>query len=194
MPNAQVDFIINRAKNILTKPQQEWDKIEGEKPTIKDLYLNYILILSALPAIGAFVKGALYGYSIMGVTYRVPIAHALGGLIGSYILGLLGLAALAFVVDFLAPKFGGQSNQINAFKLCTYSMTAGWLAGGCLLIPVIGGILSLAGLYSLYLFYLGVPKLMKAPQSQAGIFTVVAIVVAAVVMAVISIALPVAHG
>lgn len=183
---ALITGMVDRVKNILMKPAAEWDKIDTEKATIPDLYKNYAVILALLPQIGMFVKGSVFGYSAMGVTVRVPFGTGLVHLIAGYILALVGVAVLAFIVDFITPKFGGIANQINAFKLCTYSMTAAWLAGFALLIPLVGPLLALAGFYSLYLFYLGVPKLMKTPVGNAGIMTVVAVVVNAIVMIVMS--------
>lgn len=188
MADAFITGITDRVKNILTKPAAEWDRIEAEKTTIPDLYKNYAALLAVLPPVALFIKTSIYGYGsgIGGMTLRTPIGYGIGVAISSYIIGLIAIGALAVIVDFLAPKFGGQANQINAFKLSVYSMTAAWLAGACLVIPVVGGLLSLAGLYSLYLFYLGVPKLMKCPQSNAAIFTVVALVVNAIVMMIIT--------
>lgn len=192
MADAFITGITDRVKNILTKPAAEWDRIEAEKTTIPDLYKNYAAILAVLPAIAVFVKMSVFGsstvidHSIAATSVRHYIGLNVLAMIGNYIIGLIGVGVLAIVVDFLAPKFGGVSNQINAFKLSIYSMTAAWLAGACLVIPVVGGLLSLAGLYSLYLFYLGVPKLMKCPQSNAAIFTVVALVVNAIVMMIIT--------
>ncbi|MCC7035753.1 MAG: YIP1 family protein, partial [Alphaproteobacteria bacterium] len=87
-------------------------------------------------------------------------------------------------VDFLAPKFKGTSNQISAFQLAIYSATPAWVSGLFLIVPIIGPILMLVGVvYSLYLFFLGVPKLMKCPKDQAVVFTVVAVIVNVVVQA-----------
>ena len=168
------DALVNRVKNIITKPEAEWDVIAGESATIQGLYKNYAMILAAIPPIMAFLALVLMAPRAIG--------HALLALIAGYILALLGIAVLAFIVDFLAPKFKGTASQINAFKLTVYSATPAWIAGVFLIIPVLGPVLMLVGVvYSLYLFFLGVPKLMKCPKDQAVIFTVVAVVVNVVV-------------
>ncbi len=170
----RVSSITNRVKNLITKPEAEWDVIAGESATIQGLYKNYAMILAAIPAIVGFLAFEMAAPKAIG--------HALLALIAGYILALLGIAVLAFVVDFLAPKFKGTSNQINAFKLAIYSATPAWIAGLFLIIPIVGPVLALVGVvYSLYLFFLGVPKLMKCPKDQAVIFTIVALVVNVVV-------------
>ncbi len=64
----------------------------------------------------------------------------------------------------------------------------GWLASHRF-VPWIGALVALAGgIYSIYLFYLGLPTLMKCPQDQAIGYTVVCIIVAIVIGAVIGFA------
>jgi hypothetical protein len=72
--------------------------------------------------------------------------------------------------DALAPTFRGQKNRPNALKLATYSMTPVWLAGAFSLIPGLRP-LGILGLYGVYLFWLGVPVLMKAPNERSMPYT-----------------------
>jgi hypothetical protein len=61
-------------------------------------------------------------------------------------------------------------------------MTASWVAGIAGLFPPVGRIFLLLGiLYSVYLLYLGLPRLMKAPADKAVGYTVAVIVVATAV-------------
>jgi type III secretory pathway component EscS len=73
----------------------------------------------------------------------------------------------------------------QAIKLACYSYTAGWLAGIFALIPSLA-VLSILGLYSIYLLYTGIPILMKAPQEKSVPYTATIIVVALVIFLVIS--------
>jgi hypothetical protein len=174
--------IIDRAKSIVMHPAAEWDKVSSETTTVEALYKNYIVFLAAIPAVCGLVGSLAFGYGFGSFVVRPSFMNALGSAVGSYVISLAVVAAIAFIVDFLAPKFEGQSNQVQAFKLATYSMTASWLAGVFSLLPSLGSALGILGLYSFYLFYLGVPKLMKVPQEKAGILTVVVCVSAAVVI------------
>jgi hypothetical protein len=103
-----------------------------------------------------------------------------------YICALIGVAVVAFIIDALAPSFGATKNQIQAFKVAAYSFTPAWIGGILAIIPVIGWLGALVGgLYSLYVLYLGEPKLMRAPQEKAMGYVVVTIVVSIVVQWVI---------
>jgi hypothetical protein len=90
------------------------------------------------------------------------------------------------VIDKLAPTFNGVSNQIQAFKVAAYSLTAAWIAGIFSLIPALS-ILSILGVYSLYLLYLGLPVLMKSPPEKALGYTVVVILCAIVLSILIGV-------
>jgi Yip1 domain len=58
------------------------------------------------------------------------------------------------------------------------------VAGIFLLIPALGILNLLFGLYSLYLLYLGLPVLMKSPREKALTYTVVTVLAAIVLFIV----------
>ncbi|HTT08091.1 MAG TPA: Yip1 family protein [Gammaproteobacteria bacterium] len=176
---------IDRIKNILLQPVGEWQKIAAEPADMKSLYVNYAMILAAIPAIAGFIGSAIVGHAIpfAGTTIRLPIVTALGYAISEYILSLIGVYLVSLLVDALAPTFGGEKNQINALKLTIYSSTAGWLAGIFAILPGLQ-MLGILGLYGAYLFYTGLPVLMKCPSDKAAAYTVVSILAAALLFSV----------
>ena len=176
--------LVDRAKNILLQPKQEWVVIEAETTDTKTLYTSYAMILAAIPAVAGFIGMSIIGYgSLLGVSIRVPIAQGLAVMVVLYALALGGVYVLALIIDALAPNFGGTKNMNQALKLAIYSATASWLVGIFSLIPGLS-ILGLLGLYSLYLLYTGLPVLMKVPDDKAMTYTLV-IVLCAIVIAVV---------
>lgn len=183
-PGVGSSGLVARVKNILMTPKTEWDVINAEPATIPGLYTGYICLLAAIPPVATLIHSVVFGYGILGFHYRPSLVGALETAVTQYVLALISVFVLALVVENLAPNFGGQKDRIQAFKLVAYSMTAAWVAGAFLALPIVG-ILAIAGLYSLYLIYLGVPRLMKVPEDKTIIFTVVVIIVAAVLIAII---------
>ena len=177
--------LVARVKGILLTPKTEWGVIESESATIGSLYTGYIIPLAAIPAAAGFVGLTMLGYNVLGTTFRYPMGAGIQQAILTYGLSLAGTFVLALVIDALAPNFGGQKNQIQALKVAAYSSTASWVAGVFALLPSLGLLLTLVGLYSLYLLFLGLPKLMKAPEEKAMGYTVVVIVCAIVVFMVV---------
>jgi type III secretory pathway component EscS len=176
--------LVERVKGILLAPQKEWPVIEAESTTPAALYTGYIIPLAAIPAIAGFIGMSLIGYSLLGASFRVPIGTGLAGAAVRFVATLAGVYVLALIIDALAPSFGGTKNSIQALKLAAFSSTASWIAGIFTMVPGLR-ILSIVGLYSLYLLFLGIPVMMKSPQDKSLGYTVVVIVVAIVLYAVI---------
>ena len=164
--------LIDRVKNILLTPREEWPRIAAESATVQSLYLRYIMILAAIGPLATFVSLAVLG-----------LGYGLGAAVFAYLHALVGVAIVALIVDALAPRFGGKRDYVRALKLTAYSLTALWVAQIALLIPAAGAVIALIGLvYSLYLFFLGVPVLGKSTAEKALPFTIVVIVCAIVVI------------
>jgi len=178
--------LVERVKNIILKPKQEWNVIDTEAAQTIDLYKGYVIPLAAIGPIAALIGTTLIGISLPGVgTYRVPFGSAIGQMIVVYILSLIGVYVMALIIDFLAPSFSGEKNTNQALKVAVYSSTASWLGGVFGLIPILGFISIIASLYSLYLLYLGLPVLMKSPKEKALIYTVVIVIAAIIIFVVI---------
>ncbi len=178
--------LVERVKNIILKPNQEWNVIDTETAQTIDLYKGYVIPLAAIGPIAALIGTTLIGISLPGVgTYRVPFGSAIGQMIVVYILSLIGVYVMALIIDFLAPSFSGEKNTNQALKVAVYSSTASWLGGVFGLIPILGFISIIASLYSLYLLYLGLPVLMKSPKEKALIYTVVIVIAAIIIFVVI---------
>lgn len=173
--------IVDRVKNILMKPKEEWPVIAAENTALPALYTGYIIPLAAIPAVCAFIGMSIVGLPFFG---RLSMMAGLSIMITQFVLALVGVFVLSLVIDFLAPQFGGEKNPMQALKVAAYSMTAAWVVGVFQILPMLG-ILSILGLYSIYLLYLGLPVLMKAPQDKVVPYTVVVIVAGIVVWVVI---------
>lgn len=182
-----MDFaaIFNRVKNFILSPAAEWDVIAGEDANVQRIYMNYVgplIIAAALAtAIGMSVIGVSYGFG----SYRLPAGAALGQGILQIVLGLAGVYITGLVINALAPTFGGTQDAGQAFKVAAYAPTASWVAGLVMILPQLGIVALLGGLYSLYLLYLGLPKLMKPAEDKALVYTLAVIGVMIVIFILI---------
>src|SRR5690606_239706 len=98
---------------------------------------------------------------------RTPFWSGLANMVVQFALSLVMVYALALIANALAPTFKGEKNLLNAFKLIAYGATAGMVGGIFSLLPALSMLGVVAGLYSIYLIYTGIPVLMKAPQEKA---------------------------
>ncbi len=144
------------------------------------LYRSYVIPLALIPAVCGLIGRVVFGVGVFGITYRPPILGSLVEAVLYFGLGLASIYALARIIEALAPSFGGTQDPIQAFKVAAYSWTAAWVAGVFTLMPILSP-LSLLGLYSFYLLYLGLPKLMKVAEDKAVAYTAVVVGVAIVI-------------
>lgn len=176
--------LVTRVTNILTKPKQEWSVIAGETTSVASLYSGYIMILAAIPVLASFVQMSVIGT----VLFRVGMATGVVAMVVGYALALGGVYLAAFVIEKLAPSFQSQGDTLQALKLVAYAYTATWVAGVFNLLPIVGIIFVLAGaVYSIYLFYLGLPVMMKTPPDKVVIYMIVSAVVIFVISVVIGV-------
>lgn len=183
-----MDFakLIARVQAILLSPKTEWPVIAAEPETVAGLYKKYILILAAIPAVAAFIKGSLIGTTMFGITVRTPIGMGITALIVGYALSLVVVYVMSLIVDALAPNFNGEKNPVQALKVVAYSYTASWVAGIATIIPWVGWLVALAGfIYGIYLLYLGLPHTMRNPDDKSVLYTVVIIVIGFVLSLVV---------
>ena len=176
----------DRVINILKSPRQEWDVIAKETTDTATLYKNYIIPLAAIPVIAGYI-----GMVTIGVTFLVRVrAGVVTGLVNavvSYVFALIGVYVAALVIDWLAPKFQSEKSVIQALKLVAYSMTPAWIAGVLMLIPALGILAIIGGLYGIYLFYLGMTPMMKTPSDKVIPYMVVSALVVILVQIVIGV-------
>jgi hypothetical protein len=177
--------IFARAKAIILTPKDEWPKIAAETTSQSDILTRYVLPLAAIGPLATFIGGQVFGYGAFGFSYHPSLMSGLTTAVISFVLSLVSLFVMTFIADFLAPKFAGESNRANAFKLVAYSYTAGWVAGIFGLIPMLG-FFGLLGLYSVYLLYTGATSLMKVPEDKSAGYTAVTILCAIVLSIIVT--------
>lgn len=174
--------LTTRVTNILKQPAQEWPVIAAESADVASLMTGYAAPLAAIPAVCSWIGMSVVGF---GFGIRRGLISGLVAAILSWVFALVGAYVGAFVIEKLAPTFKSSGNTVQALKLVIFASTPVYVAGVLNLIPVLSPLIIIAALYAIYLFYLGVPVLMKTPNDQVIPY----MVVSAIVMFVISICL-----
>lgn len=162
--------MISRVKGLIVTPQNEWDRIETEQTSIKDLYLGYIAILAAIPPFASFLGSWLFGARGLHPTFAAGLFRA----VVQYALSLPALFLVAFVISMAAPWFDGRSDDRRALTLAAYSYTPAWLAAAFGLVPGLR-FLDVLGFYGIYVFSLGLNRMMRVPKENLDVFTLVAL-------------------
>ena len=170
--------MLERMKNIVLNPTREWPVIAPEPTSMAQLYTGYVMPLAAFAALMSFIHRSLIGVNIplLGVV-RTPMVTGLLYTVVTFGFGLLGVLLFGWLVNVLAPTFGGTRDQRQALKVAAYSVTPGWLSSVLALSPILPTLLQLAALlYGLYVLYLGLPVLMRSPRQRAFGYTVTVVI------------------
>jgi hypothetical protein len=147
-----------RVKGILVDPKAEWPRIEPEPGDVGYLFVNYVAVLAAIPAVCGWIA-----WIVMGA----PVITGMVITLIRYLLSFVSVYLVALIIDALAPTFDADKNFDNALKLAVYSATPFWLSGIFSLIPVLGFVRIVALVYAAYLLWLGIPPLMRSPPDKS---------------------------
>lgn len=178
--------LVSRARDIVKTPRSEWPVIASEPADIGRLYADYVAILAAVPMAAELVRFLVAG---------VPAGAAIGIAVTGYVMALANVAIIAYVSTKLAPAFGGVDDREAAFKLAAFGYTAAWLGGVFLLLPAIGWLLQLVcGVYSMYVYYLGIGELLRVPRERRVGFFVIVLVLTVIIAMVIAVLLGMLTG
>jgi len=172
-----------RIKNIIVSPKKEWGVIENESASHVKLFMKYVLPLSLIPAVAAFIGYGVIGYKVFGVHFH-SIEWGIRQAITSWVSIVVGIYLAAFVINILAEQFKAKKDFDKAFALVAYSYIPMLIGGVFNILPSLSGLSLLAGLYGLYILYIGMQPMMKVPAEKNTVYFIVSIVALIVIMGV----------
>lgn len=184
--------IVQRAKNIILNPSDEWNVIASEPTTIGGLFTGYATPLALIPLVSTILFTGILGISaadMMGLGNGMPMdLMAISGMAAfSFILSLVTLYVMGTIVKLVSPSFNGSLDKVQAMKLMTYASTPSWVVALISWIPFLGALLSFAAIaYVVYLIYLGLNPVLGVPKEKVAGFTVVIILIYVVLVLIIS--------
>ena len=169
---------VARVKAILVDPVAAWRVLEKDIGDPALLLSRYVAVLALIPALSGFVGATLIGVvAPSGAILRADLIDGLLGAAFNYAASCAIVLLLGLIVYLAAPLFGGRRDFEDALKLAVYSFTPLWLAGIFLLLSGLRFLL-LTGVYGIYLFWLGAPRLTKVSERQRGNFTALIVICA----------------
>lgn len=157
--------LLARIRNIIADPRGEWPLIATEPGDPMRLFVGYVAVLAAIPAIAGFIGSSLVGVSVSVGRLHDPLSIGLLRAFISYLFSFVIVYLTALAIDVMAPLFETGRNFTNALKLSVYSFTPVWLIGIVLMVPGLR-FLSILGLYAIRLIWTGLPPLMGTPRAK----------------------------
>jgi len=180
-------MLVERVRDILLYPKNTWIKVKEESVSFGQVLTNYAVPLTAIPAIFGLLGFTIVGINlgVGNIVYRISVRVAFLWAIIYYVLTLIGFYLEGIVINALAPSFSSQQNAVNAFKLAVYSSTPAFVAGILNLVPQLRILSFLLSLYGIYLLYLGLPVMMKTPRDKTIGYLIVTVVVVIVIYLIV---------
>lgn len=168
-------MILSHAFGMLFRPETEWAAIKQEKPTPMVVYGLYVLILSLIGPVSAYIGTVETGWTIGDRLIKLTPDSAMQLVILTYLAILAGSFALGYGINWMATTFGAEKKQNgnNALALVAYSLTPMYIAGLTLLYPDPWGnamILLAAATYGAWLMWKGVPVVMGMSKEQSMVY------------------------
>lgn len=179
--------IIERVKDISFKTKDTWIVIKDEEATVSGIFKNYLLILAAVPALANFLGWMIIGYNVpFARSIRLNFGESLVTALIQYGFLLLGVWLVSKVVSFFAPKFNAEQDEVKSFKLAVYSYSPFLAAGILYIIPTLGILVTLVGIYCLYVLYVGISNVLDIPKNKVLPFFIVIIIAMIVIQIIIA--------
>ncbi|HMR91524.1 MAG TPA: Yip1 family protein [Chitinophagaceae bacterium] len=178
--------VIDRAKNILITPRQEWLKVEQETTSVSTILTSYVLPLLSIGAVATFIGQGLIGKSVGALGGSTASIKA--GLIGTVlyvVMSIITVFIVAAIIDVLSQTFQSEKNWRKSFQLSAYSLTAAYVGAIFLLFPALSILVILCMLYAIYPLYTGIPIMKKTTEDKQVAYLAVIILITVVAMIIV---------
>lgn len=168
----KAEIIFSRAYGLFRDPKGEWEQIRAEETNAPSILLGYVAPLAAITPVFGAIGSMVFGNSFGGAVVRTAPADVLVGSIVTFIASVALVYFLSLLINAVAETFDGQKDELAAVKVAAYAMTPTFMAGFFSIWPPVALIAGLAGIaMTAFLFYRGLPPLMKVPEDRAQGYT-----------------------
>ena len=160
--------------SLFTRPDRAWETIRQKEDAHSLHYLMHLLLLAPVPAVCLFIGVTIVGWSLVDEErVRLDTASALQLCLLLYLAIVIGTVIMGFFVRWMARAFDVRPNLNQCIGFIAYVITPFLLAGLTGLYPnrwFAAIVLLIAGIYSTYLLFTGLPAFMRQRSSQSFLY------------------------
>lgn len=169
-----------RIARFALRPASEWRAIDAAPIGLAAIVAVWVLPFAAIRPLARLIGQLVFGLAGWGPGWRPSVALLASKALIGFASNVLGLMLLALILAAIAPLFGGERSLMRAAKLMAFSAVPVGLAGVFALYPPLA-IFEILGLYGAYLFWTGLPILLRIPADRVSALFATMFVVAFVV-------------
>lgn len=184
--------ILEHTLGILLHPDSEWKAIRNERHSFMQVFLSHVPILALIPPVATYFGVTRVGW-VFGDGERVFLTatSALTLCAATYVAFLIGVYIFGEFINWMARTYGVRDSEekrhYEGTALAVYITVPVFLAGVFGVYPDIwvNAIATcIAGAYSVYLVYEGIPILMNIPKERAFMYATSVVTVGLVLLVV----------
>lgn len=185
--------MLEHTVGILLHPDKEWRAIRNERHSFLQVFLSHVPLLALIPTLAFYYGVTQVGWSAAGGDMvRLTPASAMSLCGATYVALLAGVYILGEFINWMARTYGveddAEKRHYEGTALAVYVTIPVFLAGIFGVYPDmwVNAIATIiAGCYSVYLIYEGIPILMNIPKERAFMYATSVVTVGLVLMVVV---------
>ena len=185
--------ILQHTLGILLHPDSEWKAIRNERHSFLQVFVSHVPILALIPCVSFYYGVTQVGWSIGGGDpVKLTAESALSLCVLTYIAMLLGVLVLGEFINWMAKTYGvtddAETRHYEGTALAVYITVPVFLVGIFGVYPemwLYATVTVLAGCYSVYLVYEGIPILMNISKERAFMYASSVVTVGLVLLVVV---------
>jgi hypothetical protein len=178
---------------LLTRPGQAWAEIRRQEQANGIHYLIYLLLFALLPPICLYLGTTRAGWSLVaGEQVRLESTSAMQLAVLMYLTIVGGVFIMGAFLRWMSRSFDTRPSYNQCVGFIAYLCTPFYLAGLGALYPsrwVALAVLGVAGLYTSYLLFAGLPRFMRLEPGRSLLFAACAWAVGLLVLVNIKVAM-----
>ncbi|WP_323845076.1 Yip1 family protein [Microbulbifer magnicolonia] len=181
--------ILSHTIGIFTHPDREWQAIRSDKHSFKQVFFSHVPFLALIPCIAGYVGVTRFGFELGGHLTKLTPASAGVLAVVTYFAMLIGVYLLGEFINWMAKSYGVEGDEptrhYEGTALAVFVTTPIFLASIVVLYPHLWLtvlVVGLAGAYSIYLMFEGIPILMNMNKDRAFLYACAVVTVALIMM------------
>lgn len=153
---------LRRIVAIVLRPQDEWERIASERIGVDALIRRYIVPLSLLAPIATVIGMNTFDREWdPSAGYLVASDEIFSAGAATLFATIVSIFLLAAIFKLIAPMYGSSRDYAAALKVATFGAVPVLLAGAMLVMPVMVMVSAVALCHTLYLYWLGVGRVLN---------------------------------
>lgn len=181
--------LLSHTIGIFTNPDKEWKAIRADRDSFVQVFLSHVPFLALIPCIAGYIGVTRFGFQIGDRLVKLTPGSAAALSIVTYVSLVVGVYLFGEFINWMARSYGVEDEEprrhYEGTALAVFVTTPIFLAGIVSIYPNLwlnAAVTGLAGIYSVYLIYEGIPILMNINKERAFMYAGAVITVGLVLL------------